>query len=176
MPVHPVMWSFWHGRCVFLCWHVCPSVCVFVHMCVWMLWELRCDRDECDVHVSLPTRWQGLVSAEGQTLSSNDRPALNVCVCVFVHAVYVSPREQEERDRESQDKFYFYLFIFPYKRLCVLIDGPFVCMCVQVFYVHGRACVCVLPSLWWGVYMINTRQAWEEFWSGALQQLLWKQH
>ena len=127
-PMH----SFRHGR--YFSNHVCPSVCV----CVWRLWELQHDRDGCNTHVSLPTRWQGRAPSEGQTLSSNDRPALNVCV----RACTMSAQRVLLREKARTSFVFIYLFSHTSDKPCVLIDGPFVCVCVQVFYVHGRACVC----------------------------------
>lgn len=93
---------------------------------------------------------RGGVLSEGQTLSSNDEPAL-MCVCVcarIVCSVCVSLRENTKRNRESQVLFLFIYFF--YRRTLFFFSffffpsgGPFVCMCVQVFYVRGRACVCV---------------------------------
>lgn len=168
LPVHPCIRSDMGG--ILVPTYVQVRVCV----CVWRLCELQCDRDGCNTHVSLPTRWQGRAPSEGQTLSSNDRPALNVCVCMRACVHHV--RTACVAERESLDKFCFSLFIFSHKWQALCINRRPICMRVCTSLLCPRTCMCVLPSVWWGVYMINTRQAWEEFWSGALQQLLWKQH
>lgn len=87
----------------------------------------------------------------------------------------VSPWEQEQRQTKPGQVMYLFRFSlslsppsdFVYKRHIL-----YSCVCRSFV----EMLVCVILRVWWGVYMINTRQAWEEFWSRALQQLLWKQY
>lgn len=171
--VHPTVPYFWHGR------YFCVSFSVSVCPCV----KMWCDRDECGEHVTFPTRWQGRVLTEGQTFSSSDRHLSCVPLCVrasvLVPALSASWRKHEDMQTKLEKAMLLFIFSSSSHRLCVSAAHLYayvymsfiamfcVCVCVRV---------CMLLSVWWGVYMINTRQAWEEFWSGALQQLLWKQY
>lgn len=144
---------------------LCMSMCVCV--CVRMSTVRVATRKGWMLHTCQVTGTDPLWRSD--LLSSNDRPALNLCPCSVCHW------ENKRWNRESQDKFCFYLFIYSHTHSFFCIRWP-ICMHVCTSLLCPWVCMCVLPIVWWGVYMINTRQAWEEFWSGALQQLLWKQH
>ena len=162
MPVHPSMHYFWHGS--YFC----------VHVLYVRLWVYECCCESCSV-TKMDVTCRSLSQPGdrgGSPLKVRPCPPMTdqhqMCVCAHIH---VSQREQQKRQKAGTSFISIYLFIFTQATLCINRQ-PHLYACVYNPFMS----MCVLPSVWWGVCMINTRQAWEEFWSGALQQLLWKQH
>lgn len=78
--------------------------------------------------------------AEGQTSSSNDRPASNACLCPHP-CVCVSQREQEKRQKAGTSFISIYLFISTQATLC--INRQPICMHVCTILLCPCTCMCV---------------------------------